>query len=122
MDYLQQASAAFAALYPPTHARHGAIARIRGLVSRDRGQLDQAESELRRAVDILSKSAGADANSTIDTELELADVLAARGSKEEARALHDRLAALLPTRFVEGSAVRRQHADLGRRLGIEASR
>jgi serine/threonine-protein kinase len=117
MDYVQQASAAFAALYPPTHARHGAIARIRGLILRDRGQLDRAESELRRAVDILSKSVGLEANTTIDTELQLADVLAIRGNREEARALHERLSPLLATRFVEASAVRRQHAELDRRLG-----
>ncbi len=117
MDYVTQSSTAFAALYPPMHARHGAIARIRGLILRDRGQLDEAESELRRAVDILSKTAGTQANATIDAELQLADVLAARGNKEEARTLYDSLAPLLPTRFVEASAVRRQHADIGRRLG-----
>jgi serine/threonine-protein kinase len=117
MDYVKQSSSAFAALYPPTHARHGAIARIRGLILRDRGQADEAESELRRAADILAKSAGKDANITIDTELQLADVLATSGNKAEARTLYDRLAPLLPTRFVDTSAVRRQHADLGRRLG-----
>lgn len=122
MDYLQQAATAFAALYPPTHARLGAIARLRGLIQRDRGQLGEAESELRRAVDILANSAGKQANTTIDTELQLADVLATRGSRDEARALYDSLTPLLPTRFIETAAVRRQHADLGRRLGVGAGK
>jgi serine/threonine-protein kinase len=117
MDYVKQSSSAFAALYPPTHARHGSIARIHGLILRDRGQPDEAESELRRAADILAKSAGKEANITIDTELQLADVLATSGNKAEARTLYDRVAPLLPTRFVDTSAVRRQCADLGRRLG-----
>ena len=122
MAYADQASAAFTALYPPTHARHGAMARIRGVILRDRGRLGEAELELRRAVDILSTSAGKGANTTIDAELQLADVLATRGNSEEARKLHDDLTPLLPTRFVATSDVRRQHADLGRRLGAAVTR
>ncbi|HEY6941438.1 protein kinase domain-containing protein [Dokdonella sp.] len=117
LSYLDQSSAAFAALYPPTHARQGSIARLRGLVQRDRGHLGEAESELRRAVEILSRSAGPQANSTIDAELELADVLVVRGQREEARALYDAVAPLLATRFVDGSATRRRQAELGRKLG-----
>ncbi|MBA8883406.1 serine/threonine-protein kinase [Dokdonella fugitiva] len=117
MAYLDQSSAAFAELYPPTHARQGAIARLRGLVLRDRGRLGEAESQLRRAVEILSASAGAHANSTIDAQLQLADVLVARGNREEARALYDAVGPLLPTRFVEGSPTRRLQAELGRKLG-----
>jgi len=49
-------------------------------------------------------------------------VLATRGSRDEARALYDSLMPLLPTRFIETSAVRRQHADLGRRLGVGAGK
>jgi len=117
MSYLDQSSAAFAELYPPTHARHGAIARLRGLVQRDRGRLGEAESELRRAVEILSGSAGPQANSTIDAKLQLADVLVARGNREEARALYDAITPLLATRFVEGSSTRRQQVELGHKLG-----
>jgi serine/threonine-protein kinase len=114
--YIEQASSAFAALYPPTHARHGAVARVRGLILRDRGRLEEAEAQLRRAVDILSASAGKQANTTIDTELQLAGVLFERGKIDEARTLQASLTPLLPTRFVEGSEVRRLHAELGRRL------
>jgi serine/threonine-protein kinase len=120
LKYVDQASAAFGALYPPTHARHGSIARVRGLILRDMGRQAEAEVELRRAVDILSKSAGKQANATIDAEMQLADLLFARGNKDEARTLYTSLAPLLPTRFVDGSALRRQHAELGRRLGVTA--
>ena len=115
--FLDQSSEAFAALYPPTHARHGAIARLRGLILRDRDRLGEAQGQLRRAVDILSSSAGKGANTTIETELLLAEVALARGDRDGARALYDEIAPLLPTRFVERSDVRRQHAELGRKLG-----
>ncbi len=116
MAFIEQSSEAFAALYPPTHARHGAVARLRGLILRDSGHPGEAESQFRHAVDILAASAGQQANVTVETRLLLAEVLLARGDRDDARALHDELAPLLPTRFVEGASVRRQHAELGRKL------
>jgi serine/threonine-protein kinase len=116
---IERAATTFTPLYPPDHARFGIVARIRGLILRDQGRLDAAEAELRHAVAILAKGAGKDANSTIDTELQLADVLFQRGRGDEARAALDRLGPLLPARFVEGSELRRQHAQLAKRQAPE---
>jgi serine/threonine-protein kinase len=121
--YIEQASSAFAALYPPTHARHGAVARVRGMILRDRGRLEDAEVQLRRAADILSASAGQRANTTIDAELQLASVLFAQGKIDEARLLSERIGPLLPARFVESSVLRRQYGDLSIQLeGSKGSR
>ncbi|WP_300616498.1 tetratricopeptide repeat protein, partial [Dokdonella sp.] len=116
LDYADQGTAAFTALFPPTHPRLGGAARTRGLILRDQQRLAEAESELRRAADILAGSAGRDSNITIDTEINLAEVLFVRGKADEARALHTRVAPLLESRFVAKSALRAQHAALGKRL------
>jgi len=114
--FIDQASEVFSALYPPTHARHGAVARVRGLILRDRGRLAEAESQLRRAADILSASMGREANATLETKLALAEVLFARGDRDAARALQQEITPLLPGRFVDDAEVRRRNAELGRRL------
>ena len=101
---------------PSTHARLGAVARTRGLILRDAKRFDEAETELRQADSILSKSLGERANATIDAELQLARLLYARGNLAEARRLDDKIAPLLDSRFVETSDVRSEHAELSRRL------
>jgi len=116
LAYVDRARTAFLAIVPPTHARLGAVARTRGLILRDAKRMDEAEAELRRADAILSESPGERANSTIDTELQLARVLYARGKIDAARSLHAKIEPLLPTRFVETADVRVQHAELGRQL------
>jgi len=118
LRYVDQAAAAFASLYPNEHARHGAVARTRGLILRDQRRLAEAEGELRRAAGILARTAGKDANATIETELQLAGVLAELGRLDEARTLHERVKPLLADRFVEHSLVREQHAALARRLAL----
>jgi tetratricopeptide (TPR) repeat protein len=107
---------AFAKAYPSGHARQGGAASIRALVLRDQGRLDEAAQEFRRAADLLARFNGEDANSTLDAQLQLADVQHRLGKTDEARALHARMTPLLPARFVDGSPVRIQHAELGRRL------
>lgn len=116
LRYLEQATAKFAALYPNEHSSQGAIARSRGLVRRDQHRLVEAEQELRRAVENFERTVGKDTNSTIETQLQLADVLFARDRIDEARALHARVTPLLDERFVAQSGVRTQHAALARRL------
>jgi serine/threonine-protein kinase len=114
---IDEARAGFARLYPQGHARLGGVALVRGAVLRDAGRLGEAADELRRAVEMLRRFAGAEANTTLDAELQLAGVLARLGRLDEARVLHARLAPLLPTRFVEAAPQRAQHAALARRLG-----
>ena len=116
LAYADQARTAFLAIMPPTHARLGSVARTRGLILRDAKRLDQAEIELRQADAILSKGLGEHANATLDTELQLAKLLYARGNVEEARRINERIGPLLDTRFVETSEVRSDHAELSRRL------
>lgn len=121
LRYAEQADAMFTSIYPNEHARHGAVARTRGLILRDQHRLAEAQSELQRAADILVRTAGKDANTTIETELQLADVLAELGRVDEARTLHERVAPSLADRFVEHSLVREQHAALGKRLASSNS-
>ncbi|MFC4820280.1 protein kinase domain-containing protein [Dokdonella ginsengisoli] len=116
LRYLDQSSAAFAALYPEQHSSHGAVARVRGLVYRDQQRLDEAERELRSAAENFARTGSKDANPTIEVELQLADVQLSRGNVDEARELHARATPLLEERFVAQSVVRAQHAALGRRL------
>ncbi len=116
LTYADQSKAAFLAYLPPTHPRLGSVARTRGLILIDTKQLDQAETELREAVTILSKAPGPQANSTIDAQLQLAKLLHMRGKDEEARHLHAQIAPLLEARFVETSDVRIEHNLLGRKL------
>lgn len=116
LRYLDQATATFAALYPNEHSSQGAIARSRGLIWRDQHRLDDAERELRRAVDNFARTVGKDSNSTIEAELRLAEVQLARGRIDDARALHARVTPLLDERFVAQSRVRAQHTALGQRL------
>ncbi|MET0232533.1 MAG: tetratricopeptide repeat protein, partial [Rhodanobacteraceae bacterium] len=117
MRHADQASALFAALYAPDHPRHGAVARIRAGILRDEGHGADAEKELRRSIDILSAGIGKDANATIEAEIQLAQLLAARGANDEAEALIVRVEPLLPARFVEAAPARRQFGDLQRKLG-----
>ncbi len=116
MHYTEQAGAQFAALYPADHPRQGAVARTRALVLRDQGRADDAETELRRAVRILAAGIGKDANATLETELQLAQLLAARGRNDEAQALMAHIGPLLAARFVETAPARRQFGDLKRQL------
>jgi len=117
MRYADQASAQFTALFPAEHPRHGAVARIRALVLRDQGRLAEAEPELRRAVQILGAGIGKDANATLEAELQLAQLLAARGEQAEANTLLTRMAPLLGVRFVDSAPARRQFAELQQKLG-----
>ncbi len=116
LEYANQASHAFIALYPDMHARHGAVARTRALILRDQHCLAEAEAEMRRAATVFATAVGKDANSTIDAELQLAEILFERGNHDEARSLHSRLEPLLPGRFVEGSSLRHQYAELRRKF------
>lgn len=116
LQFVDQAEAMFATIFPPTHPRFGGTARMRGLILRDQDKLKQAESELRRAHEILAKGIGPDANSTLDSELQLADVLIARQQFDEARKLVQHVTALAPQRFVESSPTRQQLANLTGRL------
>jgi serine/threonine-protein kinase len=115
---IDRAATAFVPLYPAGHARFGIVARIRGLILRDLGQLEAAERELRQALSILVKGLGKDASTTIDTELQLADVLGRSGQTNEARVLLERLGPLLPSRFVEGSELLRQYAQLATQMNM----
>jgi len=117
MRYTDQAATHFAALYPANHPRLGAVARTRALVLRDQGHSKDAEPEMRRAVDILRAGIGKDANATIEAELQLAQLLSARGEDAEARSLLTRMAPLLETRFVETAPTRLQFTQLQQKLG-----
>jgi serine/threonine-protein kinase len=116
LAYADRAAEAFGAIYPADHPRQASVARTRGLILRDAHRLPEAEAELRRAVDILTRGVGRDANVTIETELALAEVLAAHEKRDEARAIHQRVGPLLALRFVDGAPARRDFALLGRRL------
>ena len=116
MRYTEQAGAQFAALYPADHPRQGAVARTRALVLRDQGHAVDAEAELRRAVQILAAGIGKDANATLEAELQLAQLLAARGRIDEAQSLMAHIGPLLGVRFVETAPARRQFGDLQRKL------
>jgi serine/threonine-protein kinase len=117
MRYADQASAQFAALYAPEHPRHGAVARIRAGILRDQGRDADAEKELRRSIGILSAGIGKDANATLEAEVQLASLLAARGANDEAETLMTHVGPLLAARFVESAPTRRQFDDLQRKLG-----
>jgi serine/threonine-protein kinase len=117
LRYAGEAAAQFAALYPPEHPRHGAVARVRAAILRDRGRLADAEKELRRSIEILSDGIGKDANATIEAEIELADLLAAQGANDEATKLVARVGPLLSVRFVEDAPARKRFDVLKRKLG-----
>jgi ATP/maltotriose-dependent transcriptional regulator MalT len=97
--------------------RFGAVARIRAGILRDKGRNADAEKELRHAIEILSAGIGKDANATIEAEIQLASLLAARGANDEAEALIVRVEPLLAARFVEAAPARRQFGDLQHKLG-----
>ncbi|MBO9663977.1 serine/threonine-protein kinase [Dokdonella sp.] len=122
LAHTEQLAAALSTLEPPTHPRFGYLARARGLILRDGGHLAEAETELRRAAEMLSEKIGRNANNTIETELDLAEVLLMRGKVDDARALHQRMAPLLAERFVPQSAVRTRHLAMARQLGEVAAR
>jgi eukaryotic-like serine/threonine-protein kinase len=116
MRYAEAAGTQFAALFPAEHPRLGAVARTRALVLRDQGHAADAEAEFRRAVGILAAGIGKDANATLETELQLAQLLDARGRHDEAATLMTHIGPLLPARFVETAPMRRQFGDLQRKL------
>jgi serine/threonine-protein kinase len=117
MNYTDQAATHFAAMYPPEHPRHGAVARTRALILRDQGHVKEAEPEMRRAVAILDAGIGKTANATIEAEFQLAQLLAALGQQAEARTIIVRIAPLLETRFVATALLRTQAAELQQKLG-----
>ncbi|MEO8461138.1 MAG: tetratricopeptide repeat protein, partial [Dokdonella sp.] len=116
LQFVDQAEAMFATTFPPNHPRFGGTARMRGLILRDQDKLELAETELRHAHDILSKGVGPDANSTLDNDLQLADVLIARKQLTEARKFVQHVSELAAQRFVENSPTRKQLASLTERL------
>ncbi len=121
LDYIEQARTLFGTIHPARHQRFGYLARARGVILRDQKRLAEAETELRYAAEILPERIGRDSNNTIETELDLAEVLLERGKVDEARALHRRMAPLLAERFVPHSSVRTRHAEMTRRLaGVAA--
>jgi len=117
MRYTDQAGALFAALFAADHPRQGAVAKTRGLILRDQGHVTDAESELRRAIRILAAGIGKDANATLEAELQLAQLLAARGQRDEAGSLLTHIGPLLDARFVETAPARRDYGDLQKKLG-----
>uniref|UniRef100_UPI002602921E tetratricopeptide repeat protein n=1 Tax=Dokdonella sp. TaxID=2291710 RepID=UPI002602921E len=119
LRHADDAVATFAALFPARNMRQGAPALQRAQVLRDLGRLDDAEAELRRAADLYADSIGRDANLALETELHLAELLLSRGRIAEARALHEHMAPLLPSRFVEQSTAIARHAALARRLDAD---
>ena len=114
---LARAGTQFSALFPADNPRHGAVARTRALVLRDRKRLAEAEAEFRRAIAIFGGGGRGFSNTLIETELQLADLLSLRGARDEARAIVDRVAPALPARFVESAPAWRDFAALRRRLG-----
>ena len=116
MRYADQAGAQFAALFAADHPRHGAVARTRGLILRDQGRIADAETELRRAVGILAAGIGKDANATLEAELQLADLLAARGRRDEAGTLLAHIGPLLDARFVEAAPARVKFGELQKKV------
>jgi serine/threonine-protein kinase len=117
MRYADEARTQFAALFPAEHPRQGAVARTRALILRDQGHTAEAEAELRHAVDILAAGIGKDANVTLEAELQLAQVLAARGARDEATALMAHIAPLLDVRFAQDAPARREFGELQKKLG-----
>jgi tetratricopeptide (TPR) repeat protein len=105
MRYTDQAGAHFGALFAADHPRQGAVARTRGLILRDQGHVTDAESELRRAIRILA-AGGKDANATVEAELQLAQLLAVQGQRDEAGLLLTHIGPLLDVRFVENAPTR----------------
>lgn len=112
--YLARAAAAFDALYPQPHARHGSIARAQGLLLRDEGRLAEAEAALRRASEILDAKAGRAAPAAVEAKIDLADVLLRLGRGAEALALLDAVAQPLRDKFVPEAPARRLHEQLHR--------
>ena len=68
---------------------------------RDDKQLDKAETELRRAVQILTAKTNAEAPATVEASIDLADVLQQRGQAEAARAILDKVAPVVNAKFVD---------------------
>jgi eukaryotic-like serine/threonine-protein kinase len=111
--YVTQAGDAFAHQLPANHPRQGAVARTRGLILHDQGQLDAAVVQLRQAQAILRESTpGSWSNPLIDTQVRLAATLLAQGDKAGAQALLQEVATPLAQRFVDSAPLRRLHAQL----------
>ncbi|UXI66718.1 serine/threonine-protein kinase [Tahibacter amnicola] len=116
LRFAEQADAAFREFLPPTHARLGAVAKLRGLILRDQNKLPEATEQLRNAVDYIGKGIGEEANATLDAKVQLAELLLAQGKPDEARSLVSAIATPIENRFVEGSPLRKQFAALTSRL------
>jgi serine/threonine-protein kinase len=116
LRYADQASAAFLTVLPAEHPRQGAVARIRGLTLADMGRTDEAIVAMRRAVELLAKGMGEEANVTLDAKVQLASLLAQKGQRDEAGAIAAAIAAPIDRRFVDTSPLRRQFGALQTRL------
>ena len=112
LRYTDEAAAAFLVVLPAEHPRQGGVARVRGLVLRDAGRIDDGVASMRRAVELLAKGMGEEANATLDAKVQLAALLLKQGQRGEADALVRQVAAPVAQRFIEGSPLRRQFAAL----------
>ncbi|MCQ4166477.1 serine/threonine-protein kinase [Tahibacter harae] len=110
--YANQAGAAFAQFLPPGHPRHAAVARARGLILRDQGRLAEAAEQLRQALEVLRKANGPQSNTTLECQVQLAQVLASAGARTEALALLQPIQGALEQHFVKNAPLLRQQARL----------
>jgi tetratricopeptide (TPR) repeat protein len=106
LDYFARADAAFTKLYPEQNARQGTLARARALLWRDEGKLDDAETEMRRAVRILTAKSQADGPATLEAKVDLATLLAQHGKTKEAREIVADVDTPVRAKFVEQSPTR----------------
>jgi serine/threonine-protein kinase len=116
LRYTDEAAAAFLVVLPAEHPRQGGVARVRGLTLSDLGRIDEAATSMRRAVELLAKGIGEEANITLDAKVQLASLLVAQGRREEAAAIVSSAAAPIARRFVDTSPLRRQFGVLQAKL------
>lgn len=116
LDYFAHADAAFARLYPEQNARQGSLARSRALLWRDEDKLEEAETEMRRAVQILTAKSRADGPATLEARIDLAALLIRRGKTDEARDIADEVDTPVRAKFVEQSPTRLALDVLRKRL------
>lgn len=116
LRYADQASAAFLVVLPADHPRQGGVSRVRGLTLSDMGRTDAAIVAMRRAVELLAKGIGEEANVTLDAKVQLASLLTHQGLRDEASAIVSAIAAPIGQRFVDTSPLRRQFGVLQTRL------
>jgi len=116
LRYADEASKTFLRVLPAEHPRQGGVARIRGLTLSDMGRIDEAAASMRRAVELLAKGMGEEANATLDAKVQLASLLAHQDKRDEANAIVLAIAAPIGKRFVDTSPLRRQFGVLQTRL------